>query len=172
MCCVSYVTGASNWDWLTVWKGLLSLQQARVEGECFYFFCFFVLIHFPLSPLSLSFISSTISSIAVLWRRHKMTHNGWHVVKPQHNQSFSPIDMHNRCFWLHWYTIYTPASVVPLDARPTGDQEVAAGLTPAGSATFFRGGWSWNIFYGYSLPSADSRRAIVCFWRKNVHNTG
>ena len=25
-----------------------------------------------------------------------------------------------------------------LDARPTGDQEVA-GLTPAGSATFFRG---------------------------------
>ena len=29
-----------------------------------------------------------------------------------------------------------------------------------------------NIFYGHSLPSADSRRAIVSFWRKNVHNTG
>ena len=40
------------------------------------------------------------------------------------------------------------------------------------SATFFRGDWSWNIFYGHSLPSADSRRAIVNFWRKNVHNTG
>ena len=28
-----------------------------------------------------------------------------------------------------------------LDARPTGDQEVAC-LTPAGSAIFFRGDWS------------------------------
>ena len=25
--------------------------------------------------------------------------------------------------------------------------------------------------YGHSLPSADSRRAVVSFWRKNVHNT-
>ena len=31
-----------------------------------------------------------------------------------------------------------PASVAQLDARPIGDQE-SAGLTPAGSATFFRG---------------------------------
>ena len=29
-----------------------------------------------------------------------------------------------------------------------------------------------EIFYGHSLPSADSRRAVVSFWRKNVHNTG
>ena len=43
---------------------------------------------------------------------------------------------------------------------------------PPRSATFFRGDWSWNIFYGHSLPSADSRRAVVIFWRKNVHNTG
>ena len=44
--------------------------------------------------------------------------------------------------------------------------------TPPRSATFFRRDWSWNIFYGHSLPSADSRRAVVSFWRKNVHNTG
>ena len=25
MCLVSYVTGASNWYWLTIWQGLLSL---------------------------------------------------------------------------------------------------------------------------------------------------
>ena len=31
-----------------------------------------------------------------------------------------------------------PALVAQLDARPAGDQEIA-GLTPAGSATFFRG---------------------------------
>ena len=43
---------------------------------------------------------------------------------------------------------------------------------PPRSATFFRGDWSWNIFYGHSLPSTDSRRAVVSFWRKNVHNTG
>ena len=63
-----------------------------------------------------------------------------------------------------------PASVAQLDARPTGDQKVA-GSTPAGSATFFRGDWLWNIFYGQSLRFADSRRAVVSFWRKNVHNT-
>ena len=58
------------------------------RGECFYFFCFFPFI--PLSSLSLSFISSTISSISFLpfsWRQDKMTHKGWHVIKPQHNQS-------------------------------------------------------------------------------------
>ena len=27
-------------------------------------------------------------------------------------------------------------------------------------------------FTGPDLPSADSRRAVVSFWRKNVHNTG
>ena len=55
-----------------------------------------------------------------------------------------------------------PASV---DARPTGDQEVA-GSIPAGSAAFFRGDWSWHIFCGLSIPSADSKREVVSFWRK------
>ena len=44
-------------------------------------------------------------------------------------------------------------------------------LPPAGSATFFHGDLSWNIFYGHSFPSADSRRAIVSLWRKNEHTT-
>ena len=44
--------------------------------------------------------------------------------------------------------------------------------SPPRLVTFFRGDWSWNIFYGHSLSSADSRRAVVSFWRKNVHNTG
>ena len=37
---------------------------------------------------------------------------------------------------------------------------------PPRSATFFRGDWSWNIFNGHSLPSADSRRAVVRFWQR------
>ena len=36
-CRVSCITGASDWYWFTVGQGLLSLQQVRVEGECFYF---------------------------------------------------------------------------------------------------------------------------------------
>ena len=35
-------------------------------------------------------------------------------------------------------------------------------------STFFRWDWSWNLFYGHSLPSADSRREVVSYLRKNV----
>ena len=38
---------------LTFGQGLLSLQQVKVEGECFYFFCFFTFIHFSFSPVPL-----------------------------------------------------------------------------------------------------------------------
>ena len=64
-----------------------------------------------------------------------------------------------------------PASVAQLDAHPTGDQEVA-GLTPAGSATFFCGDLVMKYFLWSFSHYADSRRAGVSFWRKNVHNTG
>ena len=37
-----------------------------------------------------------------------------------------------------------------------------------GQATFFHRDWSWNIFYGHFLPSADSRRANTTFLQKNV----
>ena len=33
----------------------------------------------------------------------------------------------------------------------------------------FLGDWSWNPFYGYSLPTADSSRAVVSYWWKDVH---
>ena len=68
----------------------LAILAGKGRGKCFYFFCFFSSIPFPLSSLTLSFISSTISSISFLpfpGRQLKMIHKGWHVVKPQHNQS-------------------------------------------------------------------------------------
>ena len=55
--------GGPNWYWLKVGQGLLSLLQVRIKGECSYFFCFVTFFHFPFSPLSLSFICSTISPI-------------------------------------------------------------------------------------------------------------
>ena len=76
-CPVAFVTRAPNWYWLPVGQSLLSLQQAKVEGECCYFFCSFTFFHFPLSFLSFSFISSTISLISFLpfsGRQHKITH--------------------------------------------------------------------------------------------------
>ena len=60
--------------------------------------------------------------------------------------------------------------MVQLDARPTGDQEVASS-TPIGSATFFRGHLIMKYFLRSFLPSADSRKAVVSFWRKDMHNT-
>ena len=36
-------------------------------------------------------------------------------------------------------------------------------------AIFFCGDWSWNNFYGHCVPSSDPRRAVVSYWRKNVH---
>ena len=71
---------------------------------------------------------------------------------------------------LNYSFIELPALVAQLDTHLTSDQEVASS-TPTGLATFFPGDWSWNIFFGHSLPFADSRRAVVIFWQKNVHNT-
>ena len=70
------------------------------------------------------------------------------------------------------YTIFNlPASVALLDA-PSDWRPGGRGFNHNRLATFFRGDWSWNIFYGHSLPSADSWSAVVSFWPKNVHNTG
>ena len=56
-----------------------------------------------------------------------------------------------------------------LDAHPTGDQEVASS-TSAGSAIFFHGDLILKYFLRVSLHYVDSRRAVVSFWGKNVHN--
>ena len=39
----------------------------------------------------------------------------------------------------------------------------------SGPATFFCGSGSRNHFYGHSHPSTDSSRAVVSYWRKDVH---
>ena len=69
------------------------------------------------------------------------------------------------------YHLNKPTVMAQVDVCTTGDLEVAS-LTFVGWATFFCEDWSWNIFCSHSLPSPDSRRAVVSFWQKNVHNTG
>ena len=56
-----------------------------------------------------------------------------------------------------------------LDAHPTEDRRWQVRLPPGLQHSFVE---IENIFYSYSLPSADLRRAVVSFWRKNVLNTG
>ena len=53
-------------------------------------------------------------------------------------------------------------------ARPTGDQEVQP--PPGWQQSFVE--IDHEIFSMVILSSADSRRTVVSFWRKNVHNTG
>ena len=94
----------------------------------------------------------------------------------------------NYCSYSQWYLVHAYILAWPLEcshpfltlAGLGGSVWCAVRLEtrrsrvqpPPRSATFFRGDWSWNIFCGHSLPSADSRRAVVSFWRKNVHSTG
>ena len=46
------------------WTRSAILAAGWGRGGMFYSFCFFTFLHFPPSPLSLSFISSTVSSIS------------------------------------------------------------------------------------------------------------
>ena len=74
------------------WARPATTAAGAGRGGCFHFFCFFTFIHFHPSPLSRSFISSTISyfSSPSSGKRHKITHKGWCVVKSKHNQSLGP----------------------------------------------------------------------------------
>ena len=71
---------AYSWAWPAV------LLAGKGKGGMFLFLLFFTFVPAPFPSLSLSFISSTISFLPFSGRRHKMTHKGWRVVKPQHNQ--------------------------------------------------------------------------------------
>ena len=123
------------------------------------------------------FYPSSSSLSCLLFMRHDAQRGkkGSYFRSPgpdHHTHSFSLI----LAFSISPHTTLSTDSVVSLDGsvgcavrletRRSWDQP------PPRSATFFRGDWSWSIFYGHSLPSADSRRVVVSFWRKNVHNTG
>ena len=86
------------------------------RGGRFLFLLFLNFIHFPISSLSLSFISSTDSSIFCLpfsGRRHKMTHRVDMLLKPNtNNQNKIQITVICSCTILV-YTIVAPLLLFP-----------------------------------------------------------
>ena len=63
------------------------LAAGKGRGGMFHFFFSFTFIHFPFSLVLLfHLIYYLFSLLHFSERRHKMTHKGWHVVKPQLNQ--------------------------------------------------------------------------------------
>ena len=48
-----------------------------------------------------------------------------------------------------------------------GDQEVVSSRLRSGTILSVR--LIINLFYGHSLPFADSKRAVVSYWQKNGH---
>ena len=62
---------------------------------------------------------------------------------------------------------WRPGVVARSEACPLGMQAAPNSIPTSG--TFFRGDLVMKKFYGHSLSSADSRRAVVSYWRKNVH---
>ena len=69
------------------------------------------------------------------------------------------------CLAVH---IVKPSSVAQLDA-PSDWRPGGCGFNPRRGRQHSFLEIDHEIF---SLPSADSRRTVISFWRKNVHNTG
>ena len=61
---------------------------------------------------------------------------------------------------------YQPGAVARLEACLLGMQAAPSSIPTSG--TFFRGDLVMKKYYGHSPSSADSRRATVSYWRKNV----
>ena len=82
--------------------------------------------------------------------------------------------------WLHWAVVHLkevilhrrvmPASVAQLDG-PSNWRPGGCGFNPRQGRQPSFVEIDHEIFSTVILPSADSRRAVVSFWRKNVHNT-
>ena len=99
--------------------------------------------------------------ISKLWRGSLIKKKCW----------FTAVDLQTTLFLLHFSILYAilhliKADVARSDARAPGMRWLQ--IRSSRPATFFCGDWSWNNFYGHALLSADSRRAVVSYWWKNV----
>ena len=93
------------------WARPAILVAGKGRRGMFLFLLFLHFHSFSSFSVSLSFISSTISFISFLpfsGRRHKMTHKGWLVVKPQHNKQLTST-------WAHSFARSTTALLESAD---------------------------------------------------------
>ena len=72
---------------------------------------------------------------------------------------------------LFWQPTHTAVSLGGSVGCPSDWWSGGCGFDPRCQHSFMEI-WSWNIFYSHYFPFANSRRAFVSFWWKNVHNTG
>ena len=131
---VSCVSGSFNWYWLTIGQGLLPILLVRVEGGGVLLFLAFILVlPVPLSSLSFPFF--------------------WQTTQ-----------------WCTGADVSNPTQICICVEPPASARSDLRRLETEGHrfnpaeilSAFFRGGWLRNIFYGHSLPSADSRRKGIC----------
>ena len=98
-------------------------------------------------------------AVAHKWAANVQACQHIHALLPEHSMSLPKGNFKQRG---------RPSPVAWSDARPPGIQMAEGSFLRSGKI-FFRGDWSWNNFYGHSLPTADSSRAVVSYWRKVVH---
>ena len=73
----------------------------------------------------------------------------------------------NEGFWYHFRErLIGCASSVGCAYRLVSRRSRVRSSRPANSFVEI---WSWKNFYGHYPPSADLRRVVVSYWRKNVH---
>ena len=93
---VMYLTSPGHPNELAYsWARPAILVTGKSRGGMFWFLLFLHFHYcFSFFPLFHLLYYSSISFLPFSGRRHKMTHNGWCVVKPQHNQSIISLKGH------------------------------------------------------------------------------
>ena len=71
--------------------------------------------------------------------------------------------------YLNIYFLSMSAAKTSFEKGLSGFRDPAPQSSIARPAHSFVETWSWKHFYGHSPSSTDSRRAVVSYWRKNVH---
>ena len=148
ICHVSYITRASNWYWLTVGQGLLSLQHIRIEGGMFLFLlflCFHSFSFFPCPSLSslLSFFllslddtkwhtrvdvslnPNTINNLCKLGKHHVLNY-----IQPQRFPGFGEVFKYIYNIWA-WWPSWLTLLTIKTNPHPTLHRKINMEFGPA-----------------------------------------
>ena len=165
-----------SYAWHYVYVALAGANKATVSSDSRNYFITLHIAGWVLSVLIHSskyivFTGHNASHKRITLLRYESWYKASHMwtTKTQISLHICPILSTSLLFTSQDYRIPTgimPGAVAWSDAHPLvyGQSQVQSSC----QATFFHGVRSWNNLYGHPLPSADSRRAVVSYWRKNV----